>query len=81
MVASSTTGRPSSCSGFSRTEPSQNHIRKPEGHIITTDNGTFFYEYGVVDCQPKMVDGGTVYAVIEVESGQASNCTQITQMT
>ena len=30
MVASSTIGRPSSCSGFSRTEPSQNHIRKPE---------------------------------------------------
>jgi len=38
----------------------------PEGYTTTTVSGTIYYEYAGVDYQPKMVDGGTAYVVVQV---------------
>jgi hypothetical protein len=38
----------------------------PQGYTTQTINSTIYYEYGGVDYQPKMVDGGTAYVVVKV---------------
>lgn len=38
----------------------------PEGYTTTTVGDTIYHECAGVDYQPKMVDGGTAYAVTNV---------------
>ena len=38
----------------------------PSGYTTHTIDGGIYYEYGGVYYQPRMVDGGTAYVVVEV---------------